>query len=158
MSSAILAGIHLFTIMITFIIFTVSAVSDIKTFTVAPLNPIVFVYIVAIIDAIIIGTSLSDIIVKFIFALIVFVIFVLIARFLGGGGGDAVLMPILPLVFGVIPALCIIFASCILTTIFVVAKRLIKKEKIRLTEDIPLIPGVAFCIAIYVVFALFFGW
>lgn len=73
----------------------------------------------------------------------------LIARFLGMGGGDVIAIPVIALMCG-LPAACAIIAiGCIGTTVFILLRCLVKRERIHKGDKFPLMPGISIVYLIY---------
>lgn len=84
-------------------------------------------------------------------AAILFGLLYLFAKFLGLGGGDVIVLPIIPLFLGIFHAAIIIFIGCIGTTMFILIQNKIHKVPINNDTQYPLLPGV--CIA-YIIFII----
>ena len=115
------------------------AYKDIKTYTI-PFEFITrFGYPVLLIH-VILFLSTDSCIARVITAGGVFLVFFLNAKFLGGGGGDAILFPLIPLFCGPVPGLIIIAGGCFLNVPIHLFRKL--HNHTLSFHEIPVVPGV----------------
>lgn len=85
-------------------------------------------------------------------AALTFLLFYLNAKFLGGGGGDAILFPIIPFWCGMVCGWLIIAAGCLLNAVFYLLGKSVGCNRFC-RKEIPVAPGV---FVIYLLSQIFF--
>lgn len=85
---------------------------------------------------------------------VIFILMYCMARFLHGGGGDAIAMPLVALVAGIVPTLVMLIAACIGTAAFVLIRALIRKQKPKRDDEYPLIPGITAAYVLYIAYLI----
>ena len=106
------------------------------------------------IDICISNLSTEQLISRFVGMAVVFLLFYAMAFFLNGGGGDAIVYPLIPLQFGFVPALVIIMEACFFTILYALIRSAIKKEKLSATTEIPFLPGGTAALIIFLVYQI----
>lgn len=101
------------------------------------------------------SSSPAVIFARVISALALFGLFYLSARFFDSGGGDAIVLPMLALLWGIINAAFIILIGCLITTFIVILRALIKHEKIAWRANYPLLPGISVSYIVFII--IYFG-
>lgn len=86
-------------------------------------------------------------------ALAVFGVLCVCAKFLGGGGGDAVVIPMIALLYGLAASLLTLLAACLIMMIYIGVRALATRKKPDVHEDFPMMPCVtaAYCVLILTV-------
>lgn len=140
--------LHSVTELILILIFTISGIKDYRDSTL-PIRLFVIPYSLIIIDIILQGDYI-----KFLSGGVIFLLFYLSARYLGSGGGDALLLPILALEYGLLNALLIITNGLLCSLIIAIYRSCRYNQKVTLNMNVPLIPGIAICLCIFQIISI----
>ena len=80
---------------------------------------------------------------RLVFGFLFFLILYIAVRFLHVGGGDALAVTALAILWGVKPAAVILFIGSVLTAIAIFIEQLFQRKKLDMKQEYPLIPGVS---------------
>lgn len=129
-------------------VFVYSAITDYIRMTL-PIHIILFSYIFAFLGTIF-TVPKHKIIVNIFISGIVFFIFIICAYFFHSGGGDAILFPLLSLLYGAV-SIPIIFGGCIVSGLIYIITKAFQRKPIHLNDEFPLVPGVTILYCIFLI-------
>lgn len=155
LSLDIILHINAIAILSVYLIF--AAWQDYTTLTV-PIEAAWLPYVICALD-IFVRLSTEQIIGRFISALIIFGIFYFMAKFFPGGGGDALVVPLIGLMLGLWYSMITILLACFISVFFILGRRLShNNDSANMSTAIPFIPGISiafFCVYLGRLFVAF---
>ncbi len=137
---------HTFTILLLNLFFIVAGFTDLKS-NALPIRFLPLIYLLTFVDLCLHLTPFG-IALHFFSAAAIFVMFYILAKFFGCGGGDALLLPILAFEHGLLYSILVIGVGSILSMIIGVLRQFKNEKKFSPQMEFPLIPGIA---VVYVV-------
>lgn len=84
-----------------------------------------------------------------------FALLFIFAKYFSLGGGDALSIPILAILWGTHDAAIVVLVGCILTTVLVVVRAISQNKNLSSSAKFPMLPGVSVCYLGYLVSRFF---
>lgn len=102
--------------------------------------------------------GLSVFAINFIGAVIMFSMLYIFVKYFNLGGGDALSIPLLVLLWGIHDASVVLLAGCIVSIVMIVIKALFSQDNmgINKTKCYPMLPGVSICYCVYLMLTFIF--
>lgn len=144
MLDTLLSHSHQIALVCVFAAYFISAVTD---FLFRKISFVIFAAYFAVAVDLFVNLSLLEILIRLVVAAVFFVALYIMAKTGASGGGDAIYIPILALIFPMPLPLLVILLGCALTAIYAVIRNAVKKGAAA-ARGYPLIPGMACALVI----------